>query len=92
MGEHSMSEHELFNSAKEREDIYRKLKDAFDFLASIIIDEEASVIQRIRATKTLSETAKTMRSYIRDEERLDELARKIKKIKKQIASKRRNTN
>ncbi|MCK4953614.1 hypothetical protein KAS14_07500 [Candidatus Bathyarchaeota archaeon] len=74
----------ILDTTLERDDVYRKIKDAFDYVASIVIDEEVSPVHRIRAAKALSDLAKTLRVYIRDEERIDELEKRIKEIEKRV--------
>lgn len=79
------SEYEPFNSDEEREDVYRKLKDIFNFLASIIDDKNVGVVHRIRAAHIIPDHAKTLRAYLLDWEKLDELEKKLKELKKRLA-------
>lgn len=79
----------FLDTTLERDDVYRKIKDAFDYVVSIVIDEEVPPVHRIRAAKVLSDLAKTLRVYMRDEERIDELDKKIKEIEKSVGILRR---
>ena len=82
-----MKEFKTLISERERDDVYRKMKNTFDFLASVVDDEKISHVHRIRAAKSLSAIAKTLRAYIQDEERYYELEKKIKKLKKKMGIK-----
>ena len=74
-----------FRSIKEeREDLYTKLKDCFDFLASTIVDEIVPIVIRIRAAVVLCNTARITRLFLLDEERLGELEKKVKAMEKTL--------
>ena len=79
-----MKESGTFETGEERDDVYGKMKNTFDFCAAIVDDEKRSHIHRIRAAKSLSTLAKTLRVYILDEERWDELEERMKKLEKTI--------
>ena len=82
-----MKEFKTLITERERDDVYSKMKNTFDFLASVVDDEKSSYVHRIRAAKSLSAIAKTLRVYIQDEERYYELEKKIKKLKKKMGIK-----
>ena len=52
----------FLDTTLERDDVYRKIKDTFDYVASIVIDEEVPPVHRIRAAKVLSDLAKNFTS------------------------------
>ena len=78
-----MSNHKPFDVKEEREDVYRKLKCGYDVLASIMCDGKENLIHRIRAATALPETAKTLRLFLLDVEKYDELEKKIDGLIKQ---------
>ena len=79
-----MTEPTSYDTQEERDDIYGKTKNTFDFLASVVDDENVSHVHRIRAAKTLSSLAKTLRCYILDEEKLAELEKRLEKLEKTV--------
>ena len=83
-----LSDYQPIDFKEEREDVYRKLKDSYDVLASIIYNGNENVIHRLRAVMALSEIAKTRRLYILDEEKYNELKKEIKEIKKQFGKRK----
>ncbi|MEE8570476.1 MAG: hypothetical protein V3S97_05730 [Candidatus Bathyarchaeia archaeon] len=78
-----MSEDQLIDMEDEREDVYRKFKDGFNVLASIMYDEKTKPALRIRAMRDLSKTAKTLRLFLLDVEKYGELEKKIDGLIKQ---------
>lgn len=82
-----MREFKTLITERERDDVYSKIKNTFDFLASVVDDEKSSHVHRIRAAKSLSAITKTLRVYIQDEERYYELEKKIKKLEKKMGIK-----
>ncbi len=78
---------ELIDTEAERVDIYGKLKDCFDFLASIVFEGRTSVDFRIRAVRVLAETAKILRLFLRDEEKFDELEKEVRELEKRMQKK-----
>ena len=47
-------------------------------------DEGENVIHRIRAIKELSETAKTLRLFLCDEEKYEEIEKSIRELEKRL--------
>ena len=77
------SEYQPLDTAKEREDLYRTLTDGRNVLASFMCDEKEKTAHRIRAVMALSEVIKKQLLFIRDEEKYDELKKKIDGLIKQ---------
>ena len=76
------SEYEPINIDEEREDIYRKLKDALDWLASIVVNKDSNIVYRLQAARILPVYARIMRLFLQDWEKMDVLEREVEKLKK----------
>jgi hypothetical protein len=70
---------------EERLDLYWKLKDAVDYQASVIHNDELHVKHRLRATLALNAMAKTLRIFIMDEEKMQELEKEVEDFNQLIA-------
>jgi hypothetical protein len=76
-----LSKYKLLNVPEERLDLYLKLKDAVDYQASVIHNHELHVKHRLRATLALNAMAKTLRLFIMDEEKMQELEEEVDNLK-----------
>lgn len=74
------------DTAEEYLDIYLKLKDGFDYLASVIHNQEIPVVHQLRAAHALPEMAKTLRMYLLDEAKMQELEKAVKELEQLIAT------
>jgi len=75
---------EQLSVPEERLNVYWKLRDTLDYLASTVHNHKLHVRYRLRATQALSEIAKTLRIFIMDEEKIQELEKKVEKLKQLI--------
>ena len=78
----------IVDVAKERKDVYKKLKDAFDSMVSIVVDNERSIVIRLRAVRVLNQLARTLRLYLNDAEKVKELEKRIKELEERFLPKR----
>jgi hypothetical protein len=79
------SKYELLNVPEERLNLYWKLKDACDYQASVIHNHDLHVKHRLRATLALNAMAKTLRIFIMDEEKMQELEKEVEDFNQLIA-------
>jgi len=82
------SKYESINIEEERIDIYRKLKDGFDHLLSIVFDEDKNEVYQLRAIQNLPNIAKVLRRFIRDEEKIVELEKEVKELRKLVTNRK----
>lgn len=87
-----LSNYKSINLAEERMDIYRKLKDVFDYLASIVFDEDENIIYRLRAIQNLSNIAKVLRLFILDVEKIGELGKEVEELRTMVTKRINRSN
>lgn len=75
------STYEVLTVPEERRELYLILKDARDYLASVVHNHELHVRYRLRAVHALVEMAKTLRLFIMDEEKMQELEKDVEDLK-----------
>jgi hypothetical protein len=79
------TKYEVLTVPEERRELYLILKEARDYLASVVHNPNHHVSHRLRAVHALAAMAKTLRLFIMDEEKMQELEEEVEDFKQLIA-------